>query len=142
MRNKRYFLRITRPSTDDELSKNSLETEPMKLRELRYRLENIDKLPLFNENLILIPNQNKNSQVKYAWGKRTTPKKIVDYANLLFFGGEPDTGYTIEVIEDPPNAILIARSFENEFEDVVIESEDSEISLKNNSTIQASVGKL
>ena len=69
MRNKRYFLRITRPSMGDELSKNSLETESMKLRELRYRLENIDKLPLFNENLILIPNQNKNSQVKYDWGE-------------------------------------------------------------------------
>lgn len=41
----------------------------MKLRELRYRLENIDQLPLFNENLILVPDQNKNSHVKYDWGK-------------------------------------------------------------------------
>lgn len=63
-------------------------------------------------------------------GERTTPKKIVEYANLLFFGGEPDTGYTIEVIEDPPNAILIARSFENEFDYVFIESEDFEISIE------------
>lgn len=133
MRNKRYFLRITPPSAGDVSSKDSpetWETESMKLRELRYRLENIDQLPLFNENLILVPDQNKNSHVKYDWGKRTTPRKIVEYANLLFFGGEPDTGYTIEVIEDPPNAILIARSFENEFDYVFIESEDFEISIE------------
>ena len=97
MRSKRYFLRITPPSAGDVSSKDSpetWETESMKLRELRYRLENIDQLPLFNENLILVPDQNKNSHVKYDWGKRTTPRKIVEYANLLFFGGEPDTGYT------------------------------------------------
>ena len=59
MRTKRYFLRITPPSAGDDSSKDSLETwetKSMKLRELRYRLENIDQLPPFNENLILVPD--------------------------------------------------------------------------------------